>query len=92
MNLIMHIKMIFFDIHNILINREHINWLKSSFLTKSRRQKWEQDERHRTFITWFTERVRLFNLYKLDRCLSMNSFLFSHNFFLFLFMYMLDYV
>ena len=47
----------FFDIQYMLINKEHINWLKSNFLTKSRRQKWMQDEHHRTFITWFAERV-----------------------------------
>ena len=74
--------MIFFDIRGILINREHINWLKSSFLAKSRRQKWVQDEHHLTFITWFAERVRLFNPHKLDWCLCMNYFLFSHTFFL----------
>ena len=57
MNLIVITSMRFFDILYMLIDKEYINWLKSSFPAKLRRQKWVQDEHHRRFITWFVERV-----------------------------------
>ena len=59
MNLIMLISMRFFDIQYMLINREHINWLKTKFSTKSIRQNWVQDEHHHTLITWFTDKCKL---------------------------------
>ena len=79
MNLIVHILMIFFDIRYMLINREHINWLKSSFPAKSRRQKWVQDEHHRTFITWFAEQVSV-NC-NLDWCLGFILFFYILTYF-----------
>ena len=57
MNLIVLISMRFFNIRYMLINKEHINWLKTNFPTKSRRQKWVQNEHHHTFISWFEEQV-----------------------------------